>query len=231
MIIRDWALPGFAPEHARGPEPVAFESHRPAAAVASWLGRIGRLVVAAALAATIPAPASGMTRIGITVEANSTKANHQPWDGLGDVLLGPVITGAQGPPDLVACIFALGMPFRCLYGPRGARTSPCHDSHDCDWDSVEIPDGMFGIAVLDLDLAKDDFVDAVIFLESSAQKRDPGVQEIEDSIRAFIAVNAPPSTAAEEARRARPFQRILADSCVQDACTLRQSRILLISED
>ena len=90
---------------------------------------------------------------------------------------------------------------------------------------------MFGIAVLDLDLAKDDFVDAVIFLESSAQKRDPGVQEIEDSIRAFIAVNAPPSTAPEEARRARPFQRILADSCVQDACTLRQSRILLISED
>ncbi|NYZ12576.1 hypothetical protein HL658_08445 [Azospirillum sp. RWY-5-1] len=191
------------------------------------LALAGLLLPAAAGVAT----AADRQRVDIHVVANHAKASGQPWDGPGAVIIGPFLPDAGGPPDMVACVFGARGLERCLTHPRDPNRSACHDSADCDWNDVDVPTSVFGIAVIDLDMSQHDFVDAVVLVERAELKRSPEADRIEAAMRDFIAVRAPAVTPGEQARRDRPFQRITLSVCESAPCDLRQSRILVERTD
>jgi hypothetical protein len=165
----------------------------------------------------------------IQVEANPRKVNGSPWDGSNvQAILGPLMGGVENPPDLMICLFSETGLSDCLTKRGNNHESRCHDSNDCEWREVNLPQGILGIVIIDLDLKYDDFVDAVILLENSNQQQSVTADKIESAMRDFIKIKTPASTASEAERREREFQRISLTVCMDAPCALRQSRISLL---
>ena len=112
--------------------------------------------------------------INIRVAAAQTKANGAPWDGI----LGP--SGRSGPmatpilntnalPDLAVCIVRLEAPPECKMRYVDLKQySLCPNSYICIFKWVSIPEGPFGLIILDLDWRRHDVVDLLILTAGKA---------------------------------------------------------------
>jgi hypothetical protein len=174
--------------------------------------------------------------IRITVVADHTKASGEPWDGIPGIgggrgpTAGP-IPNKHAPPDLAVCVVRLETPPECsMRYVELKQYSLCQDSYDCIFKRVSIPDGPFGLIILDLDLRRHDLVG---FLLMTAGKTIPPDQRaaLEGEIRRRADQLAPPSQ-GEKQRRLREMLVVPMERCAEaKGCRLVQSEIRVNSAE
>jgi hypothetical protein len=173
--------------------------------------------------------------IRITVTADQTKADGEPWDGIPG--LGPgrsldiPILSKDAPPDLAVCVVRLEMPPECsMRYVKLKQYSICQNSYDCVFKRVSIPDGPFGLIILDLDLRRHDLVDFLLMTAGKAPNIDQRAA-LESEIRRRADQLAPPSQ-GERQRRLREMLIVPMDRCAEvKGCRLVQSEIRVTSDE
>jgi hypothetical protein len=164
------------------------------------------------------------------IEANRTKINDAPWDGVAGAGAGKgaVFFGlpTSGPPDLAVCVVTLDHPNNCLLNRRGNElTSICQNSFDCDFET-KVDATAFGLVVVDLDKAQHDFVDAVILMADEGGDDSVDLEKLEAKVRDVSSKLSPPLTEGERQRRARELQKFRISDCSgRLECALRQSTL------
>lgn len=174
--------------------------------------------------------------IRITVTADHTKADGEPWDGIPG--LGPgrspniAILNKDAPPDLAVCVVRLDMPPECsMRYVKLKQYSICQNSYDCVFKRVSIPDGPFGLIILDLDLRRHDLVGFLLMTAGKAPVVDQRAA-LESEIRRRADQLAPPFSQGEKQRRLREVLVVPMDSCAEvKGCRLVQSEIRVTSAE
>jgi hypothetical protein len=207
--------------------------------VASWHSRINRRSLWAILFILVfPAYclAGEGKPISITVAADHTKANGGPWDGI------PGVGGGRSPtaipildknaPDLAVCVVRLEMPPECSMRYVNLKQySLCQNSYDCIFKRVSIPDGPFGLIILDLDLRRHDLVELLLMTAGKALTPDQRAA-LESEIRRRADQLAPPIFQEEKQRRLREMLVVPMDRCAEaKGCRLVQSEIRVNSAE
>jgi hypothetical protein len=207
--------------------------------VASWHSRINRRSLWAILFILVfPAYclAGEGKPISITVAADHTKANGGPWDGI------PSLGGGRSPtaipilnknaPDLAVCVVRLEMPPECSMRYVNLKQySLCQNSYDCIFKRVSIPDGPFGLIILDLDLRRHDLVELLLMTAGKALTPDQRAA-LESEIRRRADQLAPPIFQEEKQRRLREMLVVPMDRCAEaKGCRLVQSEIRVNSAE
>lgn len=166
----------------------------------------------------------------LTVIADQTKNNGEPWDGLvglggGHGALWLPIPNSDAPPDLSICIVSISGNTTCIDRREGSkRYSLCQNSFDCTFEKIEITGHSFGVIILDIDLKRDDLVDFFIISE---RKDEKNVQILENLTTDQLQKLAPVLTDGERQRRKRKTLVFEYESCVGiiDTCRLIQSSV------
>jgi hypothetical protein len=192
------------------------------------------LVLATMSFAAVPtwAVAAETNLLEITVIANETKANKAPWDGFegGGAGRAGIFFGAptSGPPDLAVCVvLPMAGETECQSRKEGKKIySFCQNSFDCDFHKVRVPPGVFGLVIVDIDLASNDLVDFLI-VSSGGEVKESEISLLEAKTRAEANRLAPPFTQGEKQRREREILKFAVSDCRGAPCTLRQSKLLL----
>ena len=170
--------------------------------------------------------------LNITVVADHTKANGGPWDGL------PGLGGGRGPtaipipntiapPDLAVCVVRLETPPECSMRYEGFKQfSICRNSYDCTFRRVSIPDGPFGLVILDVDRQRHDLVDFLILTAGKALTPDER-GKLESWVRSRADKLAPAFSEGEKQRRLGEIIVLPLDGCTGTGkgCRLVQSEI------
>jgi hypothetical protein len=207
--------------------------------VASWHSRINRRSLWAILfifVFPVYCLAGEGKPISITVAADHTKANGEPWDGV------PGLDGGRGPtailipnknaPDLALCVVRLETPPECSMRYVNLKQySLCQNSYDCIFKGVSIPDGPFGLIILDLDLRRHDLVGFLLMTAGKALSPDQRAA-LESEIRRRADQLAPPFFQEEKQRRLREMLVVPMDRCAEaKGCRLVQSEIRVNSAE
>lgn len=168
--------------------------------------------------------------ISITVTADQTKANGEPWDGIPGLGEGRVPralpTLNKNAPDLAVCVVRLETPPECsLRYVNLKQYSLCQDSYDCIFKRVSIPDGPFGLIILDLDLRRHDLVGFLLMTAGEALAPDQRTA-LEGEIRRRADQLAPASSREDKQRRLGEMLVVPMDRCAEaKGCRLVQSEI------
>jgi hypothetical protein len=207
--------------------------------VASWHSRINRRSLWAILfilVFPVYCLAGEGKPISITVAADHTKASGEPWDGI------PGLDWGRGPkaipipnknaPDLAVCVIRLETPPECSMRYVNLKQySLCQNSYECIFKRVSIPDGPFGLIILDLDLRRHDLVGFVLMTAGKALTPDQRAA-LESEIRRRANQLAPPSFQEEKQRRLREMLVVPMDRCAEaKGCRLVQSEIRVNSAE
>jgi hypothetical protein len=208
--------------------------------VASWHSRISRRSLWAILFILVfPAYclAGEGEPISITVAADHTKANGEPWDGIPGLggERGPTaipIPNKNAPPDLAVCVVRLETPPECSMRYVNLKQySLCQNSYECIFKRVSIPDGPFGLIILDLDLQRHDLVGFLLMTAGKALTLDQRAA-LESEIRRRADQLAPPFSQGEKQRRLREMLVVPMDRCAEaKGCRLVQSEIRVNSAE
>lgn len=175
--------------------------------------------------------------ISITVAADRTKANGGPWDGIPRLGggRGPTaipIPNTNAPPDLAVCVVRLETPPECSMRYENLKQySLCQNSYDCIFKRVSIPDGPFGLIILDLDSRRHDLVDFLLMTAGNAPPDQRAA--LESEIRRRADQLAPAfSSRREKQRRLREMLIVPMDRCAEaEGCRLVQSEIRVNSAE
>jgi hypothetical protein len=202
--------------------------------VAGWHPRISRWSLGAILFISVFPTyclAGEEKPISITVVADHTKANGDPWDGI------PGVGGGRGPttvpilnknaaPDLAICVVRLETPAECRMRYVNLKQySLCQNSYNCIFKRVSIPDGPFGLIILDLDLRRNDLVGFLLMTAGEALTPDERAA-LESEIRRRADQLAPPFSQGEKQRRLSEMLVVPMDRCAEaKGCRLFQSEI------
>jgi hypothetical protein len=109
--------------------------------------------------------------------------------------------------------------------------SICQNSYDCVFKRVSIPDGPFGLIILDLDLRRHDLVGFLLMTAGEGPVVDQRAA-LESEIRRRADQLAPPFSQGEKQRRLREVLVVPMDSCAEvKGCRLVQSEIRLTSAE
>lgn len=172
--------------------------------------------------------------VRITVKADHTKADGGPWDGIAGLApgRGPDILTKDEPPDLAICVVRLEAPPECsMRYVKLKQYSICQNSYDCVFERVSIPNGPFGLIILDLDLRRHDLVGFVLMTAGNASTGDQRAA-LENEIRRRADQLAPPPSQAEKQRRSREMLVVPMDRCAEaKGCRLAQSEIRVTSAE
>ncbi|WFU17914.1 hypothetical protein [Bradyrhizobium sp. CB3481] len=173
--------------------------------------------------------------ISITVVADHTKANGEPWDGIRGLGGGrgpTTILNKNAPPDLAVCVVRLETPPECsMQYVNLKQYSLCQNSYNCTFKRVSIPDGLFGLIILDLDLRRHDLVDFLLMTAEKALTPDQRAA-LESEIRRRADQLAPPFSQGEKQRRLREMLVVPMGSCAEaKGCRLVQSEIRVNSAE
>lgn len=173
--------------------------------------------------------------ISITVAADHTKANGKPWDGIPGLGAGRDTTdilNKDAPPDLAVCVVRLETPPECsMRYVKLKQYSICPNSHECVFKRVRIPDGPFGLIILDLDLRRHDLVGFLLITTGKALTADQRAA-LESEIRRRADQLAPPASQDEKQRRSGEMLVVPLDRCAEaKGCRLVQSEIRVTSEE
>jgi hypothetical protein len=207
--------------------------------VASWHSRISRRSLwAILLILAFPACclAGEGKYISITVAADHTKANGQPWDGIAGLGAGrgpmAIPLSNKNAPDLAVCVVRLEAPPECRMRYVNLKQySLCQNSYDCIFKRVSIPDGPFGLIILDLDLRRHDLVGYLLMTVGNALAADQRAA-LEGEIRRRADQLAPPFSQGEKQRRLREMLVVPMDRCAEaKGCRLVQSEIRVNSAE
>jgi hypothetical protein len=111
----------------------------------------------------------------------------------------------------------------------GKRYSLCQNSYDCTFKAVRVPDRLFGLIILDIDLQRDDLVDFVLFSSGDAPASE--LDHFENEVRRSVDQLAPAFSDGERQRRKKKAIVMRLEQCVgeQMACRLNQSEIRGVS--
>ena len=179
----------------------------------------------------------GWKPLSIAVAADHTKANGEPWDGIPGLGggRGPTaipVPNTNAPPDLAICIVRVGSPPECSMRYEGAKQfSLCQNSYDCTFRKVGVPDGPFGLIIIDLDLQRHDLVDSVILTTGKALAPDER-SKLESETRIEADKLSPAFSEGEKQRRLRELLVLPIDRCMgAKGCRLVQSEIRLNSAE
>ena len=211
-------------------------SHR----VAGWHPRISRWSLGAILFISVFPTyclAGEEKPISITVVADHTKTNGDPWDGIPGVGAGrgpttvPILN-KNAAPDLAVCVVRLETPPECSMRYVNLKQySLCQNSYDCIFKRVSVPDGPFGLIILDLDLRRHDLVGFVLMTAGNALTPDQR-EALESEIRRRADQLAPPFSQGEKQRRLRKMLVVPMDRCAEaNGCRLVQSEIRVNSAE
>jgi hypothetical protein len=175
--------------------------------------------------------------IRITVVADHTKASGEPWDGIPGIGggRGPTaipIPNKHAPPDLAVCVVRLETPPECSMRYVDLKQySLCQNSYDCTFKRVSIPDGPFGLIILDLDLRRHDLVGFLLMTAGTALTPDQRAA-LEGEIRRRADQLAPPFSKGEKQRRLREMLVVPMERCAEaKGCRLVQSEIRVNSAE
>jgi len=171
--------------------------------------------------------------VRITVTADQTKAGGEPWDGIADLVPGrSPILNKDAPPDLAVCVVRLETPPECsMKYVKLKQYSICQNSYDCVFKRVSIPDGPFGLIILDLDWRRHDLVGFVLMTAGTAPTLDQRAA-LENEIRRRADQLAPPVSEGEKQRRLREMLVVPMDRCAEvKGCKLAQSEIRVSSAE
>ncbi|MCK1636236.1 hypothetical protein IVA95_01210 [Bradyrhizobium sp. 157] len=175
--------------------------------------------------------------IRITVAADHTKANGKPWDGIPGLGAGrgptdiPILN-KDAPPDLAVCVVRLETPPECsMRYVKLKQYSICQNSYECIFERVSIPDGPFGLIILDLDSRRHDLVGLLLMTTGKALTLDQRAA-LESEIRRRADQLAPPFSRGEKQRRLGEMLVVPMDRCAEaKGCRLVQSEIRVTSEE
>jgi hypothetical protein len=169
--------------------------------------------------------------ISISVAAAHTKANGKPWDGIlgSSGPSGPMtipILKTNGLPDLAICVVRLGAPPECrMRYVDFKQYSLCQNSFTCIFERVSIPEGPFGLIILDLDLRRHDVVDLLMLTAGNAPPPDE-LAKLERETRRRADKLAPMPFYGKKQRRLGKVLVLPLDRCAgAKGCTLVQSEI------
>lgn len=174
--------------------------------------------------------------IRITVTADHTKADGESWDGIASLVPGRSqdisILKKDAPPDLAVCVVRLEAPPECsMRYVKLKQYSICQNSHDCVFRRVSVPDGPFGLIILDLDLRRHDLVGFLLMTTGKAPTIDQRAA-LESEIRRRADQLAPPLSQREKQLRLREMPVVPMDRCAEmKGCRLVQSEIRVTSEE
>ena len=174
--------------------------------------------------------------VRITVKADQTKAGGEPWDGIAGLVPGSSpdisILNKDAPPDLAVCVVRLETPPECsMKYVKLKQYSICQNSYDCVFKRVSIPDGPFGLIILDLDWRRHDLVGFVMMTAGTAPTVDQRAA-LETEIRRRADQLAPPLSEGEKQRRLREMLVVPMDRCAEvKGCKLAQSEIRVSSAE
>ena len=109
--------------------------------------------------------------------------------------------------------------------------SLCQNSYDCIFKRVSIPDGPFGLIILDLDLRRHDLVGFLLMTAGKAPIIDQRAA-LESEIRRRADQLAPAFSQGEKQRRLREMLVVPMDRCAEaKGCKLVQSEIRVNSAE
>lgn len=170
-----------------------------------------------------------------TLKVNERKADGTSWRGSGAVFFSiPGIPGITPQAEVAGApspmMFIVGMDGQWTFvgkdrDPRTGRPiSPCHLSHECEFEDVELPEGeVFGVVFATTGILLSGLIDAVIFSRQKMSTKDPAYQEFNAKLHEVVERIVPSNSPGELRRRSRPFQLLTAEDCAVASCTLRQS--------
>ena len=213
-----------------------FSLFKPSSRGASWHSRSLWAIFLLVLAFPTYCLAGEGKSISITVAADHTKANGEPWDGIrglgrvrGSMAIPIPKTNA---PDLAVCVVRLDAPPECRMRYVDLKQySLCQNSYDCIFEGVSIPDGPFGLIILDLDLRRHDLVGFLLMTAGKAPVVDQRAA-LESELRRRADQLAPPFSQGEKQRRLREVLVVPMDSCAEvKGCRLVQSEIRVTSAE
>ena len=169
--------------------------------------------------------------ISIKVVADHTKANGDPWDGIPGSTTIPILN-KNAAPDLAVCVVRLEAPPECSMRYVNLKQySLCPNSYSCLFKRVSIPDGPFGLIILDLDLRRHDLVGFLLMTAGKAITADQR-EALESEIRRRAGQLAPPFSKAGKQRRLREMLVVPLDRCAESkGCRLAQSEIRVNSAE
>lgn len=169
--------------------------------------------------------------ISITVVADHTKANGDPWDGIPGPTTIPILH-KNAAPDLAVCVVRLETPPECSMRYVNLKQySLCQNSYNCIFKRVSIPDGPFGLIILDLDWRRHDLVGFLLMTAGKAPVPDQR-EALESEIRRRADQLAPPFSKGEKQRRLRAMLVVPMDHCAEaNGCRLVQSEIRVNSAE
>ena len=173
--------------------------------------------------------------IRITVAADPTKANGKPWDGIPGLGAGggpmdiPMLNN-DVPPDLAVCVVRLETPPECsMRYVNLKQNSICPNSFACIFERVSIPDGPFGLIILDLDLRRHDLVGFLLLSIGEALTLNRRAA-LEGEIRRRADQLAPPLSQEERQRRSGEMLVVPMHRCAEaKGCRLVQSELRINS--
>ena len=175
--------------------------------------------------------------IRITVAADQTKADGKSWDGIPGLGAGGgptdiAILNNDVPPDLAVCVVRLETPPECsMRYVKLKQYSICQNSYDCIFERVSIPDGPFGLIILDLDLRRHDLVGFLLMTTGKALAPDQRAA-LESEIRRRADQLAPPLSQEDKQRRLREMLVVPMDRCAEaKGCRLVQSELRVSSAE
>lgn len=175
--------------------------------------------------------------IRITVAADRTKANGKPWDGIPGIGAGRGLTDISVlkndvPPDLAVCVVRLETPPECsMRYVKLKQYSICPNNYDCTFERVSIPDGPFGLIILDLDLRRHDLVGFLLMATGKPLALNQQAA-LESEIRRRADQLAPPLSQEDKQRRLRQMPVVQIDRCAEaKGCRLVQSELRVSSAE
>ncbi len=172
--------------------------------------------------------------IRISVAADHTKANGKPWDGIAGIGGDPTdipIMKNDVPPDLAVCVVRLETPPECsMRYVKLKQYSICPNNYDCIFKRVSIPDGPFGLIILDLDLRRHDLVGFLLMTTGKPLTLDRQAA-LESEIRRRADQLAPPVSQQDKLLRLRKMLVVQIDRCAEEGCRLFQSELRVSSAE
>jgi hypothetical protein len=164
--------------------------------------------------------------ISLTVAADRTKATGKPWDGIPGTGFGGAVLNKNAPPDLAVCVVRLETPPECrMHYVNLKQYSICPNDYDCSFKRVSIPNGPFGLVILDLDTQRHDLVDFLLVTAENVLAPDQR-GALESEIRRRADQLAPSPSPGDKQRRLREMHVLALDRCTEaKGCRLFQSEI------
>jgi len=175
-------------------------------------------------------------QINFYFQTERAKINDTSWDGYNSSLAVKsfFVNFTTSPPDIMICIVDNNGTHDCHYrlDKKNKAFSLCHNSFDCEFFDIKVPDDIFGVLVVDLDEKVHDLIDGVILTKEKKGRRSKEVKAMNQMLNELCHKVAPALTPGEKHRRERPFQVFVISDCADGVpCSLRQSQFEIFSDD